>query len=117
MKKNELENAISSLKIIKEISNKLDFNNSTAINQQYIKILPILEKELDKMEKNTIDINCPKLILIKFQDIGVGETIADTINNKLAELSNNDFKIIDFNLYNNTVSADDDIIAYIKYTN
>lgn len=50
MKKNDLEIVIETLNDLKLISNKLDYNTSTAINKRLMTIIPLLEKEYDRLD-------------------------------------------------------------------
>ena len=57
MKVTDLESIQESLDIIKTVSDKLDYNTSSAINKEIIKISPIISKEIERMDTEKITIN------------------------------------------------------------
>lgn len=111
MKKNDVELVINTLKDIKCITDKLDFKTSSHINQLLIKIMPIMENEVKRLDDNNIEITCPKLLILDEESVEVGQTMAECINIKLTELVQNGFKIIDFGMYDI-----ENYVGYIKYT-
>lgn len=115
MKKGELENLINYVKNIKNISDKQSYNISTAINQNIIKILPILEKEYERLDMDKITVNCPAIIIIKPEDFeeNIHTSLSEYINQKMQELVINEYKIIDFGIQ---VTPNNSLCAYIKYT-
>lgn len=112
MKKEDIEMIIARVKEVKRIGDQQTYNLSTAINQNLMKVFPLLENELDRMNNEKITINCPALLLIgaegEIKDIN---ELTNRLNNKMQELVMNDFKIIDFGLCGNS-----SLMAYIKYT-
>lgn len=113
MKKVELETAIDALKDLKLISDRLNYNESVAINTKLMLALPVLEKELTRLEAEKIDIACPQLIVLGVKDVNTKQTLSDFVNEKLKELVLADYKIIDYGLYSNNTS---DVYVFIKYT-
>ena len=113
MKKSDVELVIDTISNIKEFTNKLDFNTSKYINQQVIKIKPILDKELERLENEKVTINSPRLLLLGTKDIDSEQTLVDLANTKMSELVENNYKIIDFGLYDNKTQ---EMYVYIKYT-
>lgn len=113
MKKSDVELVIDTISNIKEFTNKLDFNTSKYINQQVIKIKPILDKELERLENEKVTINSPRLLLLSTKDIDSEQTLVDLANTKMSELVENNYKIIDFGLYDNKTQ---EMYVYIKYT-
>ena len=115
MRKQDIELAIDELKQIKAVSNKFNYTDSSNINKHLVKVLPLLEEELNRMDTDKVEVNCPQLLII-----GSGEAkaeaykLSDYINKKMQELVINGFKIIDFGIY---TQIDSELIAYIKYTN
>lgn len=115
MKKQELEQIIDDLKAIKNLTDKEEYLVSKEANQHFIKILPILNKELERMDTSKVEVNCPAIMIIKMEQSFQGKskfTLTDCINSRLEELVLNDYKIIDFGLQPGNPE-----IAYIKYTN
>ena len=110
MKKQELELAISSLKDIKTITDKQEYNVSTLVNIKYNDIIKILDKELKRLDTNGVEVNCPKIIIMEAQK-GSTTTFTEVINKKLENLILNDYKIIDYGFIGNDITH-----AYIKYT-
>lgn len=114
MKKLEVEEMLKTCENIRNISNKQNYNISTAINQQLNKIINKLKEEYNRMDADKITINCPAIILIKASDLQYQEmSLSDYMNNKMKELVMNNYKIIDFGIS----SVDNNLIyAFIKYT-
>lgn len=112
MKKEDLEMIIARVREVKRIGDQQTYNLSTAINQNLMKIFPILETELERMNTDKIAVNCPALHLIgangNIKDI---DELTNALNQKMQELVMNDFKILDFGLCGNS-----SLMAYIKYT-
>ena len=113
MKKSDVELVINTINNIKDFTNKLDFNTSKFINQQVIQIMPILKAELERLENTKTTINSPRLLVFCTKDIDTEQTLIDFANSKMAELVENNFKIIDFGLYENITQ---EMYIYIKYT-
>lgn len=114
MKKLEIEEMLKACNGIRDISNKQNYNVSSAINQQLVKITNKLKEEYDRMDKDKITINCPAIILIKASDLQYKEqSLSDYINNKMKELVMNNYKIIDFGI---SGISGNQIYAFIKYT-
>ena len=62
MKKIEIENIINNLTELKKFSNNLDYNTSVVINKTINNIIPVLNKEYQRMDDEKITINCPRYI-------------------------------------------------------
>lgn len=114
MRKTDVEKIIDALNIIKNYTNKMDFKSSTFINQQLIQIQPILNKELDRLENDNIEINSPKLLLLSTKDLDAEQTLVDLANIRMSELVENNYKIIDFGIYETKMQ---EMFIFIKYTN
>lgn len=115
MKKQDIETIQKYVDEIKQISDKLDYNTSSAINQRLVKVTPLLKSELDRVDNNKIEMDCPQIIIIKSNDVinrKENKSITDYMNSKLKELVINEFKIIDFGI----VPNGEEIYAFIKYT-
>lgn len=115
MKKQDIEMLQKYVDEIKQVSDKLDYNTSSAINQRIVKITPLLKSELDRVDNNKIEIDCPQIIVIKSNEImnkKENKSITDYMNNKLKELVLNEYKIIDFGI----VPNGQEVYAFIKYT-
>lgn len=113
MKKSDLDLMIETLNDLKTISNRLDYNSSTAINKRIMTVLPILEKEYERMSEDKIEIHCPKLLILSAKDIPDKKvTLTDCTNNVMADLVNGGYKIIDFGIVTDSTG----IFVYIKYT-
>lgn len=115
MKKQDIEMLQKYVDEIKQVSDKLDYNTSSAINQRIVKITPLLKSELDRVDNNEIEIDCPQIIVIKSNEImnkKENKSITDYMNNKLKELVLNEYKIIDFGI----VPNGQEVYAFIKYT-
>lgn len=122
MKKQDIEMIQKQLTEIKSISDKLDYNTSSAINQKLIKITPVLSAEYERMNTDNISINCPKLYLFTNREASEQKlTVADFMNKKLQELVVNGYKIIDFGKFDEAYNEEIDdgkrtIWLFIKYT-
>lgn len=114
MRKTDVEKIIDALNTIKNYTNKMDFKSSTFINQQLIQIQPILNKELDRLENDNIEINSPKLLLLSTKDLDAEQTLVDLANIRMSELVENNYKIIDFGIYETKMQ---EMFIFIKYTN
>lgn len=115
MKKQDIEMLQKYVDEIKQVSDKLDYNTSSAINQRIVKITPLLKSELDRVDNNKIEIDCPQIIVIKSNEVmnrKENKSITDYMNNKLKELVLNEYKIIDFGI----VPNGQEVYAFIKYT-
>lgn len=113
MKKVDVEKVIEVINNIKDFTKTMDFKTSTYINQQVIQIQPILAKELERLENEKVVINSPRLLLFSTKDLDGEQTLVDLANTKMSELVENNYKIIDFGLYNNETQ---EMYVYIKYT-
>lgn len=99
MRKQDLEKGIEDLKEIRNIASKQDYNTSVAINQKLIKILPLLENEYNRMDKNNLDVESPMYKEITTKDCDdVHKTMEEYINNYIAELADNDYFILDYGI-------------------
>lgn len=113
--KSDIESLITDINELKEISDKQEYVVSSKMNTIYNKILPILEKESQRLETSNIEANSPKIIIINYDKneyFGSGNSaqgFTDQINEQLQQLIVNEYKIIDYGLINNEC-------AYIKYT-
>lgn len=110
MKIKELEEVINNLQSVKEITDRLNYNQSSMINKSLMPALNTLQTEYDRMASNKIEIDCPCIKLIKITDTSEAE---DTLNYEIEQLVLNGFKIIDFGIMG-TMS---NMSGYIKYTN
>ena len=117
MKKTELEGAIEDLHEIKKITDKQEYLVSSAVNVKYNSIIKVLDKELKRLDNEKVEVNCPKLLIIKSPKILQKKDDIDiqtAVNKMLEELVKQDYKIIDFGL----MSFNEDMYtAFIKYTN
>lgn len=114
MKKNDLELVLHHLREVKKIGDLQNYNLSTSINQNLMKVFPILEAEQKRMDTEKITINCPALMLVGANEaIHDKKSLSDFLNQKMQELVLNDYKIIDFGLWG---KDGDELIAFIKYT-
>lgn len=99
MRKQDLEKGIEDLKEIRNIASKQDYNTSVAINQKLIKILPLLENEYNRMDKNNLDVDSPMYREITQSDCSeVHKTMEEFINNYIAELVDNEYVISDYGI-------------------
>ena len=113
MKKSDLDLVIETVKDIKTISNRLDYNTSTAINKRISTVLPILENEYERMSNDKVEIHCPKLLILSTKDVPDNKiTLTDFTNNVMADLVNSNYKIIDFGITTDSTG----VFVYIKYT-
>ena len=114
MRKTDIDDMLKACETIKDISNKQNYNVSSVINQNLVKVTNKLKEEFDKMDKDKLVINCPSIILIKAVDLKYkDDNLSDYMNNKMKELVMNDYKIIDFGISH---VEDNCIYAFIKYT-
>lgn len=115
MKKQDLELIQEQLKQIKDISDRLDYNTSSSINQKLVKITPVVKTELERLNTEKITINCPKFMTL----ISSYDKVDEDMNKKLQELVVNDYKIIDFGIFktcDGTANKSEYVRLFIKYT-
>lgn len=113
MKKSDLESAIDNLEALRGIIARQDYNTSVEMNKKLINVLPLLENELARMNKDNFDITSPMYMEITQQDCDDKHvTMPEYINNCLMEFSENNLSIIDFgiNYFENGRK-----IGFIKY--
>ena len=118
MKVTDLESIQESLDIIKTVSDKLDYNTSSAINKEIIKISPIISKEIERMDTEKITINCPKILILSIENLMAkfyASDLTDAINEQLKELVVNGYKIIDYEISQDTLSYGSKAFV-VKYT-
>lgn len=113
MKKNDIELIIDTLKDIKKVSDRLDYNSSSDINKRLMTILPIMQGELEQMEDRKIEItSVPKILVIQETEaLNNDARLTDYTNKILAELAEQGNKIIDFGVSQNGTT----FYTYIKY--
>lgn len=111
MRKVDLENMIDSLNKLKAYTDKMNYNDSTYINTHLITVLPVLQKELNRLEGDDIELGSPAIKLFSPLDSKDKQSITQCMNAQLSELVSNECKIIDFGIQeiNNT------LMCYIKY--
>ena len=113
MRKADLEKSIEDLEALREIAARQDYNTSVAINQKLVKIIPLLQNELTKMNRDNYDITSPMIAEITQKDCeDTHQSMQDFMNNYMAELVDNDLTIIDFGI--NYIDSNTKI-GYIKY--
>lgn len=113
MKKADLECAINDLEDLRAIAAKQDYNTSIEINQKLIKVLPLLQTELSKMNRNNFDVTSPIYLEITQRDCeDTHQSMQEYINNSLENLSDNEIDIIDFGIH---YIDDKTKVGYIKY--
>lgn len=113
MRKTDLEKSIEDLEVLREIAARQDYNTSVAINQKLVKIIPLLQNELTKMNRDNYDITSPMIVEITQKDCeDTHQSMQDFMNNYMAELVDNDLTIIDFGI--NYIDSNTKI-GYIKY--
>ena len=119
MKKEELENIMTNLKSITNIASKQDYNTSTAINKLVNQINPIIKAEYDRLDKDKVEINCPKILIFTNRDaLKIKMLVQDYMNDKLKELVIGGYKIIDYGKLDEEIMDDNTrtLYFYIKYT-
>ena len=116
MKKSDVELIIETLNDVKTISNRLDYNSSTAINKRLMTVLSLLETEYTRMSEDKIEINSPKIMLVGVDDIKCASdnkmSLTEFTNDMMEDLVNKGYKILDYG----PVINNGTIIVYIKYT-
>lgn len=113
MKKSDLENAIEDLEALRGVAARQDYNTSVEMNKRLIRVLPILEKELERMDKFNYEISSPVYVEITQEDCDdTNQTMQEYMNNYLENLADNEIDIIDFGI--NYIS-DSVKVGYIKY--
>lgn len=113
MQKQQIDELISDLKELKDISDKQEYVVSAKMNTIYNKMLPILQEESQRLSGN-IQVNSPQILILDYVPFRYStEDIADSftmqLNDELRKLVEQKYKIIDYGL----VCKDR---AYIKYT-
>lgn len=119
MKKVELEDIMRNLKEISNVSSRQDYNTSTAINKLINQINPIIKAEYDRLDKDKVDINCPKILIFTNRDaLKIKMLVQDYMNDKLKELVIGGYKIIDYGKLDEEIMDDNTrtLYFYIKYT-
>lgn len=119
MKARDIEEIQKFLSEIKDFSNKQDYNTFTFINQRIVKILPILDTELKRLELTNVEMNCPKIKIFTNRNAKESkQTVEEYMNERLKELVLDDYKIIDYGKLDETFEDDNTrtIYFYIKYT-
>lgn len=115
MKKSDVELIIDTLKDLKAITDRLDFNTTTRANQKIMSILPIMEAEYKRLEEDKIELNGPKLTIIGTSDVpDTKMKLTDYVNKVLEDLVNSGYKIVDYGITNDIASSN--MYVYIKYT-
>ena len=112
MKASNVDILLDKLNAINQCTSKLNYKTSAFINQQIIAMKPILEEEKRRLANEPVTIDCPKLIVFSDKTLENSTDIVSYTNNKLSELVENGYKIIDYGILNG-----DGICTYIKYTN
>ena len=114
MRKSDIDDMLKACETIRNIFNKQNYNVSSAINQNLVKVTNKLKEEFERMDNEKLVINCPAIILIKAADLRYQEmSLSDYMNNKMKELVMNNYKIIDIGISNVEGNF---IYAFIKYT-
>lgn len=119
MKIKEVEDIKKLLADIKSISDGLDYNTSTAINQKLIKITPVLNSELNRLEAQGVDVTGPKILIFTNKEVKQNKmSIQDYMNKQLNNLVLADYKVIDYGKLDEYYEDDNTRIVnfYIKYT-
>ena len=115
MKQKELDSVMTSLKNIKDFSDKQEYQISSFINKQINNIMPIMQNEYKRLDEDYSNTTSPKIKIVTAQDY-----VADNSNNMkecavnrvVSELVNEGYKILDYNIY-----PQDNIkyFGYVKY--
>lgn len=113
MKKQDLQNCVNLLSDIKKFSDKQEYNTSNYINTRLMQVLPMLNKELERMTNNNITINCPSLEIIDTLKEPTEKQLPEVINDRMRELVLSGYKIIDFGIFREDSRK---FSGYIKYT-
>lgn len=115
MKKEEIEQVLSSLDEIKAITDKQEYVVSKGVNLLMNEIRPILNSELQRLDFNEVRCTAPRVKLIRSDDISYLEEI---MNSVLESLIMENYKIIDFSVINLLNDKSHEIIytGIIKYT-
>lgn len=119
MKVKELEEIKKLLDEIKSVGDKLDYKTSTAINQRLIKINPAINGEIERLTKQGVDVESPKILIFTNKEAKQQHiTVQDYMNKKLAEIVLDDYKVIDYGKLDEEIEDDNTrtIYFYIKYT-
>ena len=111
MKKQEIETIIQKLKEVKEITDKQEYLVSSAINQKLTEVFPLLDKELQRLDNNKIEVTSPAIVLVNYDpESNPDKSFTEYFNSVLHNLVLQDFKIIDYGIYPGLITG------YIKYT-
>lgn len=120
MKLNDVETCIKDLKDLRDYGNSQDYNTTNIINKHLNNTLALLEKEKQRLNNESIEIEAPQIKIVHLKGDKEDElakvsnkeldldNLTYQLNQELQELVSNDKKIIDFG-YLNTEEA------YIKY--
>lgn len=120
MKLNDVETCIKDLKDLRDYGNSQDYNTTNIINKHLNNTLALLEKEKQRLNNESIEIEAPQIKIVHLKGDKEDElakvsnkeldldNLTYQLNQELQELVLNDKKIIDFG-YLNTEEA------YIKY--
>lgn len=120
MKLSDVETCIKDLKDLRDYGNSQDYNTTNIINKHLNNTLALLEKEKQRLNNESIEIEAPQIKIVHLKGDKENEPVKVSnkeldldnltyqLNQELQELVSNDKKIIDFG-YLNTEEA------YIKY--
>ncbi len=120
MKLSDVETCIKDLKDLRDYGNSQDYNTTNIINKHLNNTLALLEKEKQRLNNESIEIEAPQIKIVHLKGDKEDElakvsnkeldleNLTYQLNQELQELVSNDKKIIDFG-YLNTEEA------YIKY--
>lgn len=120
MKLSDVETCIKDLKDLRDYGNSQDYNTTNIINKHLNNTLALLEKEKQRLNNESIEIEAPQIKIVHLKGDKEDELVKVSnkeldldnltyqLNQELQELVSNDKKIIDFG-YLNTEEA------YIKY--
>lgn len=120
MKLSDVETCIKDLKDLRDYGNSQDYNTTSIINKHLNNTLALLEKEKQRLNNESIEIEAPQIKIVHLKGDKEDElakvsnkeldleNLTYQLNQELQELVSNDKKIIDFG-YLNTEEA------YIKY--
>lgn len=118
MKKQDLELMKLNVDEIKAFAEKQDYNSYTYINQRLVKIVKVIDDEMNRLTSNGDDMTLPKIAIFTNQDARDNNMKVDEyMNMRLRELVVNGCKIFDFGKLDEQYLDDNTRILYfyIKY--
>lgn len=117
MKQTEVQQLKESIKNLKSITDSEQYLVSSTANKEYNKMMPILDKEQERLSNEKMEVNSPKVITARHDNLSA---LQEDMNNMLAQIVASDNKVIDYDIKPIVFFADNlsstSYLGIIKYT-